>query len=183
MKKGFTLVELLIVIAIVAVLATAVTLVLNPAELLKQARDSNRIGDVESIHSAIGLYLSSVSSTTWPGTAASTTCTSAGSAPYPFGGSCPIASSNRAVDGTGWVPVRFSDIPGGTPLAILPLDPINNTTYFYAFRSSSTGIYELNAKLESAKYATAGSADNKMANSSDGGNNDSWYEVGTSLSL
>lgn len=40
-RKGFTLIELLIVIGILAVLATAVIMVLNPAELLKQARDSH----------------------------------------------------------------------------------------------------------------------------------------------
>ncbi|MDD4819148.1 MAG: prepilin-type N-terminal cleavage/methylation domain-containing protein, partial [Candidatus Colwellbacteria bacterium] len=37
-KTAFTLVELLIVIAILAVLAAAVVIVLNPAELLAQAR-------------------------------------------------------------------------------------------------------------------------------------------------
>ncbi|MDD4931154.1 MAG: prepilin-type N-terminal cleavage/methylation domain-containing protein, partial [Candidatus Colwellbacteria bacterium] len=44
--KSFTLVELLIVIAILAVLAAAVVVVLNPAELLAQARDSQRSTDL-----------------------------------------------------------------------------------------------------------------------------------------
>ena len=34
MKKGFTLIELVIVIGILAILATVVVLVLNPAQLL-----------------------------------------------------------------------------------------------------------------------------------------------------
>ena len=45
MKKGFTLVELLIVIGIVAILATIVVLVINPVELLKESRDSRRLSD------------------------------------------------------------------------------------------------------------------------------------------
>ena len=57
MKKGFTLIELLIVIAILAILATTVVLVLNPAQILAQARDAQRISDLSSIKSAIALYL------------------------------------------------------------------------------------------------------------------------------
>ncbi|MGC9603563.1 MAG: type II secretion system protein, partial [Minisyncoccia bacterium] len=40
---GFTLIELLVVIGILGTLATAVVLVLNPAQLLAQARDSTRL--------------------------------------------------------------------------------------------------------------------------------------------
>ncbi|MGC9603258.1 MAG: prepilin-type N-terminal cleavage/methylation domain-containing protein, partial [Minisyncoccia bacterium] len=39
-EASFTLIELLVVIGILGVLATAVVLVLNPAQLLAQARDS-----------------------------------------------------------------------------------------------------------------------------------------------
>ena len=55
-QKGFTLIELLIVIAIIAILAVVVVLTLNPAELLRQARDSNRISDFATIKSALALY-------------------------------------------------------------------------------------------------------------------------------
>src|SRR3989338_2108717 len=48
-SKGFTLIELLVVIAIIAVLAVAVILTLNPAELLKQARDSTRVSDMSTL--------------------------------------------------------------------------------------------------------------------------------------
>ena len=60
MKKGFTLIELLIVIAIIAVLSVVVILSLNPAELLRQARDSNRISDMATLKSAIAFYLTDV---------------------------------------------------------------------------------------------------------------------------
>jgi len=42
-RSAFTLIELLIVIAIIAILSIVVILVLNPAQLLKQSRDSNRV--------------------------------------------------------------------------------------------------------------------------------------------
>ena len=53
-KKGFTLIEFLVVIAIIAILAVVVVLTLNPAELLRQARDSNRVSDFATFKSAIG---------------------------------------------------------------------------------------------------------------------------------
>ncbi len=61
-KKGFTLIELLVVIAIIAILSVVVILTLNPAELLRQSRDSNRISDLSVTKSAIAFYLASVSS-------------------------------------------------------------------------------------------------------------------------
>jgi len=59
-KKGFTLLELLIVIAILAILASAAVVVLNPAELLRRARDSGRITNIANIRNAINLYLTTV---------------------------------------------------------------------------------------------------------------------------
>lgn len=55
-KKGFTLLELLIVITIIAVLSTIAILVLNPVETLKKSRDSQRFSDLATIKTALGLY-------------------------------------------------------------------------------------------------------------------------------
>lgn len=57
-QSVFTLIELLIVIAVIAILSVVVILVLNPAELLRQSRDSNRIADMASLNSALGIYSS-----------------------------------------------------------------------------------------------------------------------------
>jgi prepilin-type N-terminal cleavage/methylation domain-containing protein len=54
--KGFTLIELLVVLAIIAVLAVVVVLVLNPAELLRQSRDSQRLSDMSTLDDAINFY-------------------------------------------------------------------------------------------------------------------------------
>ncbi len=60
--KGFTLLELLIVISVIAVLAVILVVVLNPVETLKKSRDSQRISDLNTLKSALGLYLTSKSS-------------------------------------------------------------------------------------------------------------------------
>lgn len=75
-KKGFTLLELLIVIAILAVLATIVVLVLNPGETLAKSRDTQRMSDLATIKSAISLYLTTVSSPTLGASGANTSCKS-----------------------------------------------------------------------------------------------------------
>lgn len=61
-KRGFTLLELLIVIAIIAILSVILIIVLNPAETLKKARDSQRLSDLNTLKTAIGIYLTSISS-------------------------------------------------------------------------------------------------------------------------
>src|ERR1700735_5458636 len=63
-RSGFTLIELLVVIAIIAILSVVVVLTLNPAELLRQARDSNRVSDFATIKSAMGLYGADVATST-----------------------------------------------------------------------------------------------------------------------
>ena len=55
-SRGFTLIELLVVIAIIAILAVVVVLTLNPAEMMREARDSNRLSDLATLQSAINLY-------------------------------------------------------------------------------------------------------------------------------
>lgn len=177
-KTGFTLLELLIVIGILAILATTVTIVLNPAELLRQARDSQRLSDLQSLNTAINLYVSTyATSTMFTGTStqAGGTCT-AGSATVFTGGSACTSSNSTAVNGTGWATVNFSLIPIGSPLAKLPIDPSNNTTYFYAFKATSTpnAFWEIDGVLESNKYVTT---EQLMVN--DGGNSNSYYELGS----
>lgn len=53
-QGGFTLIEILVVIGIIAVLATIVIIAINPARQFAQARDSQRTSNVNSILNAIG---------------------------------------------------------------------------------------------------------------------------------
>ena len=106
-KKGFTLVELLIVIGILAVLATTAVIVLNPVELLKQARDSQRLSDLDSVRSATSLYLADVTSpsfTAGPYSTASTTCAFTSPA-------CTVKAVYTTA-GSGWAGVDLDSITG-----------------------------------------------------------------------
>ena len=53
MKKSFTLVELMIVIAILAILSAIVIFALNPSRLFDNFRDTRRVSDIVSINKAI----------------------------------------------------------------------------------------------------------------------------------
>lgn len=60
--KGFTLLELLIVISVLAILSVALILVLNPTESMRKSRDAQRINDLGTLKTAIGLYLTEAAS-------------------------------------------------------------------------------------------------------------------------
>ena len=55
-SQGFTLIELVIVISIIAILATTILSVLNPIEYQKSARDTLRLSTLNSISQALELY-------------------------------------------------------------------------------------------------------------------------------
>jgi prepilin-type N-terminal cleavage/methylation domain-containing protein len=58
-SQGFTLVELLIVIAVIGILAVAVLAALDPIEQLKKARDTGRVADSRELYSAYNRYYAS----------------------------------------------------------------------------------------------------------------------------
>lgn len=190
-KKGFTLIELLIVIGILAILATAVILILNPAELFRQARDSQRISDLATMKSALAFYLSTVSidssslgvvGTCYAYQPTGVTLPDHCDARYSAGVGTPKDyRSTISTDGAGWLPVDFSDVPGGSPLSALPRDPRSSAGSFYSYMGNGgTGTFELNADMESGRYANGGNDD---VESVDGGNKADLYEVGNDPSL
>jgi prepilin-type N-terminal cleavage/methylation domain-containing protein len=189
MKKGFTLIELLIVVGILAILATLTVLILNPAQLFAQARDTQRISDLGALKSAIALYLATVADPPMSPQTSGNTCgtnywgTVSGATEY-FTGS-PIQSTQvgRAVDGTGWIPINFNNIPDGSPLSVLPIDPVrpNTAARSYTYQCDNTAKrFEINANMESVRYSNGGAND---VESTDGGDNTDVYEVGNDPGL
>ena len=55
-QKGFTLIEILLVIAILAILAAITIIAINPAKQLAKTRDTQRSADVYSILNALHQY-------------------------------------------------------------------------------------------------------------------------------
>lgn len=192
-KKGFTLLELLIVIGILAILSSVAVLVLNPAELLRQARDSQRINDLAALNNALALYSATVATVALGTDGLAYTHKTGTASPMGTGTSCGGVSPGtvtgnvlRTVTNSGWVPVNFTDIPGGSPLAVLPIDPSNVTgtgtssQLVYWYKKSGTTAWELNMRTESVRYSNTGPND---AVSTDGGNCIDYYEIGTDPGL
>jgi prepilin-type N-terminal cleavage/methylation domain-containing protein len=170
-SSGFTLIELLVVIAIIAILAVVVILVLNPAELLRQSRDSSRLSDMATLTSALAIFATNNTSAGGLGSASTTyisiadatatstvgdQCQGLGFSGLPTGDSyfCPASTTARVTSGTGWIPVNFSTLPSGSPLGNLPVDPSNTTStgLFYTYTTDGSANYEVTALMESSKY-------------------------------
>ncbi|MBI1838886.1 MAG: prepilin-type N-terminal cleavage/methylation domain-containing protein, partial [Candidatus Colwellbacteria bacterium] len=138
LAKGFTLLELLIVIAIIAILSVVLIVALNPAETLRKTRDSQRISDLASLKTALGIYVTTTTDPQLDNTSGNTLCVGGSgsdsiwvSVPTaietitdlgPYGGMLTAVqrASNTtasAIDGTGWVPVNIGGITGGSPIS------------------------------------------------------------------
>ncbi len=53
-QSGFTLIEILVVIGIIAILAAIVIIAINPARQFAQARNSQRVSNIEALLNAVG---------------------------------------------------------------------------------------------------------------------------------
>ncbi len=118
--KGFTLIELIVVIAIIGVLATVLIITFNPLAQLQKARDAQRRSDMKAIQNALEQYYNDHGS-------------------YPTV-PCAWYASESDATGPGWVCHSGGDwIPGLAPqyMKSLPKDPSGGSngtgckTYLY----------------------------------------------------
>lgn len=146
LSAGFTLIELLVVITIIAALAVSVFVALNPAQRLKDARDSRRVTDLDTILSAVHEYvvdnkgsypvgLSAGMLETQLGTGLAAACS-----PLSSGG-CNVAASTACVDLSGQLTKYLKSIP---------IDPLGGVTWTaaktgYSIIVDANGIVTLRA--------------------------------------
>lgn len=159
---GFTLIELMVVIAVVAVLAGALMMAINPQSIVQKSRDAKRMQDIDTLAKALNLALAESEIQL---SVNSSSCTS-----------CKSSTGTLATTGSGYVkfivPVDKTGL--SKYLSTLPSDPVNTGNYVYSFGSTLTD-FELNAVFEHP--------DNTARMTTDGGNGSAVYEVGTNLSI
>ncbi|MEZ4156962.1 MAG: type II secretion system protein [Candidatus Paceibacterota bacterium] len=184
--KGFTLMELLVVIAVLAILLTITIVAMNPAEIFAQARDTQRITDMEAMQKAIELYVSNAPGSANLQAGAGFTCgthfgSSASGVTSPFAAPTLARAGIRTTDGNGWIAIDFDNSHYGAPFGQIPEDPTNSATSFYAYSCDQTNKkFELDTNLESAKFRNGGEND---LESNDTGNNSDLYEIGSDPGL
>src|SRR3989344_9349858 len=157
-QKGFTLVEILIVVSLIAILAVVALVTINPAEAQRRARDTQRIKDLASMQSIIEQYLSDN--------------------PTSFSATNKVSLGGiNACGTTGWLGVDMCAYAN-----TMPIDPVNRTSVVattaaggtvtagavYEMIINSQGQYHICTRLESRANV------NKLTN--DGSAND-YFEV------
>jgi prepilin-type N-terminal cleavage/methylation domain-containing protein len=124
-RKGFTLIEILIVVAIIAILASVVLVGLGPTQ--QAGRDARRISDLSEVQTGLELYYNKFG--IYPGTAAG-------------GTGAPAAAT--------WASLSASVTGAGVGItAAFPNDPSSGKSYQYWYGAGNTH-YVIGATLENA---------------------------------
>lgn len=175
--KGFTIIELLIVIAILGVLAVALLITINPGEAQKKTRDAERLSHLKTLQILLDQFINDGKNAT----GAIVGATGANS-------SALTANNSQACGASSWLGIDTCAYG-----ATVPLDPNNGVTRTFITGATATppttGTFtaQYRARISGSDYEVnvmQESAANASKISSDGGNNNGqWVEIGTSLTL
>lgn len=154
-QRGFTFIELVVVIAILLIIFTLVTVLVHPLDQLKKGRDNQRLSDVNILDRVMSDYL--LDNYRYPDQINVLRSSNV----------LPTGSSDLTNSNSGWI---YENLSSYTER--LPIDPKNDSDFFYTYIHNETS-YEINAKLE---YFTELMLE-------DGGNSEEFYEVGNNLNL
>ena len=126
-KSGFTLIEMLIVVAVIGILAGTVLVSFGPVQ--RQARDARRLADLKQAQNVLGLYYNKCGY--YPGAAqAGQTCAA-------FAAAADWTAMSTALTGSALGPTK------------IPNDPSGGKSYAYGVKADGSE-YVLRATLEDA---------------------------------
>lgn len=135
-KRGFTLIEILIVVAIIAILSSVVLIGLGPTQ--RAGRDARRIADLRQVQNALELYYNRCGY--YPG-------------PIP---AATIGSCGTFVQKTsdGWVAMTsaLTDTNTNIGVSTISVDPTSGHTYYYGTNTTGSS-YIIAATLEDPNNA------------------------------
>ena len=191
-KVGFTLIELIVVLAIIGVLVGILVAVIKPQQIFARLRDTQRQSDLNRLANAIQTYIAEFaqnpSAIVLTGDLGGINGCLEGSTPTIYysasgnpGPTAPFtrarASTSTAVNGTGWLPVNFASATT-LNLTALPIDPRNSAfdadpSYYYTYACKTDLNFELDANLEVMTDAEQ----------NDGGDVATLYEVGPNKNI
>ncbi len=131
LRQGFTLIEILIVVAIIAILASIVLVGLGPTQ--QSGRDARRLSDLHEIQNGIELYYNKCGY--YPGTAPGGVCANGATA--------------------GFTEMSTALVNAAVGVTTVPNDPTNSGAHVYYFRTNGTAAsqYILAAQLENTNNA------------------------------
>lgn len=132
-QAGFTLIEILVVIGIIAILAAIVIIAINPARQFAQARDTQRRNDVTALLNSIGQYMAD-------NDGLFTDCVT-----------LPTAAPEEIGTGVGNVDIEDCIVP--TYISTMPMDPDGGTaasTGYQVQEDATTGRITVSATPEIA---------------------------------
>ena len=127
-KQGFTLIEILIVVAIIAILASIVLVGLGPTQ--QSGRDARRLSDLHEVQNGLELFYNKCGY-------------------YPGRDPDSAVPCNPQATG-GYADMSAALIEAGLNITTVPVDPTNATPYQYGFRTNgaTASQYILFAQLE-----------------------------------
>lgn len=137
-RPGFTLLEILLTIGIIAVLATVVVVSLDPIERFQDARNSRRLADIQSILSAVHQYVIDNQGTYPTGLDTTERHIGTASSGCDLGGACSVSGDGDCVDLETSLERYLKDVP---------FDPENGSSSrtHYSIQLNSNNIVTVKA--------------------------------------